>query len=101
MNHGSVMGRIIPLLIGMVLSLSACAYRPYDHDRPYDDRWGFWDGWGGFDHDRDHRRFHHDGRHYGFVGHAGYLRHGSWHGGWGHGIAGHGGFGGHGGGGHR
>ena len=44
MNRGRVMARVIPLLIGMVLSLSACADRSYAHDPPYYDRWGFWDG---------------------------------------------------------
>jgi hypothetical protein len=99
MNRGRVTRRVIPLLIGLVLFLSACADRSYDHDRPYYeyDRWGFWDGFGGFDHDPRNGDFHHDGRRHGYVRHAGYARHGSWHGGWGHGIAGHGGYGGHGG----
>jgi hypothetical protein len=75
MNRGRVMRRAIPLLIGVFLSLSACA-DGYGHDRYYYDRWGFWDGCcdgdGFFDgrfhrfgfvrHDRfDHDRFGHDG----------------------------------------
>ena len=59
MNRGRVMRRVIPLLIGMVLSLPACADNHYAYDRPYYDRWGFSDGCCGFGHDRiivfDHR----------------------------------------------
>jgi hypothetical protein len=92
MNTGRVMRKVIPLMIAVVLSLSACADGPYGHDRFYYGRWGGWDGWGGW----------HDGWD-GHWRHAGFARDGGWHGGWGHGLAGHGwhgGFGGHGGG-HR
>jgi hypothetical protein len=102
MSTGRVMRRVIPLLTGTVLSLSACADHHYAYEGPYYDTWPFWEGCCGFAHDRTvfldrdrfHRfnhHFHHHGRHYGVVRHAGYVRHGSWHGGWGHGIAGHGG----------
>ena len=100
MNRGRVMSHAIPLLIGIFLSLSACA-DGYDHDRYDYDRYGFWDGCCGGDGFFDHR-FHrfgfvrHDGffdrdrfRHDGFVRHAGFG---------GHGFGGHGGYGG---GGHR
>jgi hypothetical protein len=89
MNRRIVTRRVIPLLIGMVLSLSVCAGKNYVYDGPYYDRWGFWDGCCGF----GRYRFAHDGWQDGFVRPAG-AGFGTWHGGWGHGFAGHGGFGG-------
>jgi hypothetical protein len=107
MKRGIVMKRVIPLLIGTLLALSACAGNEYVYDGPYYDRWGpyydrwgFWDGCSGFGRYRfapDHRYFvDHDGWHDGFVRPAG-AGNGTWHGGWGHGFAGHGGYGGFGG----
>jgi hypothetical protein len=99
MSTGRVMRKVILLLTGTVLSLSACADHHDAYGGPYYGTWPFWEGCCGFAHDRIvfsdrdrhrfHHHFHHDGRHYGSVRHAGYVRHG----GWGHGIAGHGGHG--------
>jgi hypothetical protein len=105
MNRGMVTRRVIPLLIGTLLALSACAGKEYVYDGPYYDGWGpyydrsgFWDGCCGFGDRFDHRYFvDHDGWHDGFVRPAG-PGYGTWHGGWGHGFTGHAGFGGHGGG---
>jgi hypothetical protein len=116
MNPARIMRGLIPLLIGMLLSLSACA-DDHNTQRFSYDRWGGWDGWRGWNHGWDDR-WDHDGWHHAWddhwrhdrwhdgpvVRHAGFTGHGTWHGGWGHGFAGHAGsgaFGGRGGGGHR
>jgi hypothetical protein len=66
MNRARALRKVL-LLIGLILSLSACADVPHAGDRLY---YGCW------------RR--------------GSVRHASWHGGWGHGISGRSDFGGHG-----
>ena len=71
MNHGRVMTKAMPLLIGIGLFLSACAAES-DYGAPA----------------------------YAEFDYGDYGDYGGWHHGWGHGF-GHGGFGGHGGGGHR
>ncbi len=57
MNPGRVMRRVIPFLIGMVLSLPACADNHYAYDRPYYHSWAFSDGCCGFAMTRLHDRF--------------------------------------------
>lgn len=97
MNRGRVKTKVISLLTGVGIFLSACTVDTgYDAPAPayaYDDPiYGSLDfdygGWGGWHHGWDHGHWE--------QGHVD-------HGGWGHGFAGHAGFGGHGGhgGGHR
>src|SRR5713101_6518260 len=81
MNHGRVLTRTIPLLIGVGLARSACVAEPVgygpvgyiDDGYAYDGRYG-WDhgGWGhGFAHGHGG-----DGEHGGFGGHGGAGGHG-------------------------
>jgi hypothetical protein len=99
MKWHTAITKSIPLLLGIGLSLSACAVAPDYGPVAYGSYggldYGGWDGgfYGHFDHDRFHE--------HGFAGHGGDVGHASFGG---HGFAGHGGglggFGGHGSGGH-
>jgi hypothetical protein len=119
MSRSRTITRAIPLLVGVALSLSACATAP-DYDTvsglytyngyaeyPYDGTDGGLDlDFGGFRRSHDDgvfRHIHddqgfshrHDGHEFGGHAEHGFARFG------GHGFAAHGGFGGRGGGGHR
>jgi hypothetical protein len=93
MNRSRMTTTTTPLLICVVLVLSACVGST-DYGAPaYAYGYPAYDsfvGWGGWHHGWDHG--HWDGQ--GNLGHEA-------HGAWGHGLSGHVGFGGHGGGGHR
>jgi hypothetical protein len=87
MKRGRILARAILFLVGIGLSLSACAVGPgYYGGYPYDPVYGWYGGWGGWHHGWDHSHWDHGGGGDGFA-----------HGGFGE----HGGFGGHGGGGYR
>ena len=84
MNRVRIITRVIPLLIGISLSLSACAVQPggyvYDgypyYGYPDSPVYGSFDfdygGWGGWHHGWDHSHWDHGGfGGHGFGGHGG------------------------------